>query len=202
MYIISLLGLAAFAASGVLASKEKRPDFIGGIILAYVTALGGGICRDAILGRPAQSFKDVNNLLVIFFAAVISMIFIKTIEKWTKQLDFFDAIGLGLFTAGGFIIGIEFKEFPAFSAIILGTVTGTGGGLTRDILCNRMPYILKSGELYVTPTILGGFTGLGLHYVGASTEIILMVVSVITILVRLLSVKFNWSFPSYYRNSH
>ena len=201
MYIISLIGLAAFAASGVLASKDKKPDFIGGIILAYVTALGGGICRDAILGQPAQSFKDINNFIVIFVAAIISMIFLKQIEKWNKQLDFFYAIGLGLFNAGGFLMGINHIEFPDISAVVLGAVTGVGGGVTRDILCNRMPYILKPGELYITPCIIGGFVGLLAINLNFSNEIVLLIISAITILVRLLSVKYKWSFPTYYKNS-
>lgn len=199
LYVISLIGLAVFAISGVLASKEKRPDFIGGIILAYVTALGGGICRDAILGRPAESFKDVNNFIVIFAAAVLAMIFLKDFEKRNKELDFFDAIGLGLFNANGFLMALNFPEFPPVSAIFLGAITGTGGGLTRDILCNRMPYILRSGELYITPCIAGGLAGLIMNYIGIGHELIFLTIAAITIMLRLLSLKYGWSFNSYYK---
>lgn len=198
MYILSLIGIAAFAISGVLASKEKRPDFIGGIILAFATALGGGLCRDAILGVPSASFKDANNFLVIIIAAIAAMLFLKGIEKRNRELDFFDAIGLGVFNASGFIMGLQFAEFPAVSAILLGAVTGTGGGVIRDILCNRMPYILRPGELYITPCLAGGIVGLAFHYLDLSHEIIAFSIAIVTILLRLLSLKFNWSFPSYY----
>lgn len=200
IYILSLVGLGAFAFSGVLASKDKRPDFIGGFILAFATSLGGGICRDAILGRPAESFRDVNNFLVIIIAALIGMFFLKHIEKHNKKLAFFDAIGLGVFNGTGFIIGLEFTEFPVISAILLGAVTGTGGGVTRDILCNRMPYLLRPGEFYITPCLIGGAIGVGLHLLNFSPEIIVLVISISTILLRLFGLKYNWSFPSYYNN--
>ncbi|MFA8341816.1 MAG: trimeric intracellular cation channel family protein [Rhodothermaceae bacterium] len=200
IYFLSLVGLVAFAISGVLASKDKRPDFIGGFILAFVTSLGGGICRDAILGRPAESFRDVNNFLVIFIAALVGMIFLKHIEKHNKKLALFDAIGLGVFNGTGFLLGFEFTEFPVISAILLGAVTGTGGGVTRDILCNRMPYLLRPGEFYITPCFIGGGIGVALHYFGCSAEVIVVGISVSTILLRLLGLKYNWSFPSYYKN--
>ncbi len=199
MYYLSLVGLSAFAISGVLASKEKRPDIIGGLILAFATALGGGICRDAILGQPAASFKDINNFYVILISAFIAMFFLKKIERHNSKLDFFDAIGLGVFNASGFIMGIEFTQFPAFSAIILGAITGTGGGVTRDILCNRMPYLLRSGEFYITPTIIGGLAGLILFYFGLSTDLIAITISLVTIIIRLLSLKYRWSLPTYYK---
>jgi len=198
IYYLSLAGLMAFAISGVLASKDKRPDFIGGFILAFVTSLGGGICRDAILGRPAESFRDVNNFLVIIVAALIGMLFLKHIEKHNKKLALFDAIGLGVFNGTGFLLGLEFTKFSVISAILLGAVTGTGGGVTRDILCNRMPYLLRPGEFYITPCLAGGGIGVGLYYLGCSAEVIVVGISMSTILLRLLGLKYNWSFPSYY----
>lgn len=200
IYALSLVGLAAFAVSGVLASKEKRPDFIGGLILAFATSLGGGICRDAILGRPAESFRDVNNFIVIIAAAFIGMFFLKYIERHNKKLAFFDAIGLGVFNGTGFLIGLEYTEFPIISAILLGAVTGTGGGVTRDILCNRMPYLLRPGEFYITPCLIGGALGTGLYYLSFSAEVIVIGISFSTILLRLLGLKYNWSFPAYYKS--
>ena len=197
MEIINILGLIAFSASGVLASKERRPDIIGGFVLAYSTSLGGGIIRDAILGVPARSFFDLSYLIVILLSAAVSMIFIEFIDQHSRKLDYADAIGLGFFNAAGFLIAYNTPGIPWLGAVILGAVTGSGGGIIRDVMCDRMPYILRTGQLYVTACIAANIAGIILLLLDFNQQVTAMVISAITITIRVLSIKFRIKIPGY-----
>jgi len=103
IYALELLGVAAFAASGVAASRAKRPDLVGAFILAFATALGGGVLRDAILGVPAQSFRDFHYFVAIVAGALVALSVPRIVQRLGALLRVADAIGLGLFNAAGML---------------------------------------------------------------------------------------------------
>jgi uncharacterized membrane protein YeiH len=192
---LQLAGLAAFAVSGVEASRAKRPDLIGALILAFVTALGGGVMRDAILGRPAQSFADGGNLLVILVAATAALPLPLT-SRFGSTLRVADALGLGLFNAIGLVAALESGVVSPGFAVVVGAVTGCGGGILRDVLCGEMPALLRPGEIYVTACLAGGVVGLALHAAGIDPGRTSLAVALVTITIRLLAIARGWKLPA------
>jgi uncharacterized membrane protein YeiH len=192
VYVLQLLGVVAFAASGVMASRSKRPDVVGAVILAFVTALGGGVIRDAILGRPAQSFRDDAFLVAIVVGALLAMALPRILQRMTPTLRVADAFGLGLFNATGTVIALESGEVSAAFAVILGAATGAGGGILRDVLCGEMPALLRPGEVYITTCLAGGAAGLAALALGASMPWVSAVIALVTIGLRLAAIRFQW----------
>jgi uncharacterized membrane protein YeiH len=192
VYVLELMGVAAFAASGVAASRAKRPDLVGAMILAFATALGGGIVRDAILGVPAQTFRDGFYFAAILVGAGVALRAPGMITRLGSTLRVADAIGLGIFNASGMMKAYALGDVnPAF-AVVLGTITGTGGGILRDVLCDEMPIVLRPGELYVTTCVAGGIAGLVALAAGASAGVASAVIAGVTIGFRLLAIRFDW----------
>jgi uncharacterized membrane protein YeiH len=194
IYVLQLLGVVAFAASGVMASRAKRPDVVGAFIFAFVTALGGGVIRDAILGRPAQSFRDDAFLAAIVVGALLAMALPRVLQRMEPTLRVADAFGLGLFNATGTVIALESGEVTASFAVILGAATGAGGGILRDVLCGEMPALLRPGEVYITTCLVGGAVGLAVLALGASMPLASAIIAVVTIALRLAAIRFGWRF--------
>lgn len=190
--MLELIGVACFAVSGVAASRSKRPDLVGAIILAFATALGGGVIRDAILGVPAESFHDRYYFVAILVGALVAMQLPSMIQRFGSTLRIADAIGLGLFNAVGTMKALESGDIDPAFAIVLGAITGAGGGVIRDMLCNEMPALLRPGELYITTCLVGGLAGLVVHWLGASMDVAGAVIAGVTIVFRLLSIRFEW----------
>ena len=115
IYLLEIIGVACFAVSGVAASRSKRPDLVGAIILAFATALGGGVIRDAILGVPAESFHDRNYFFAILVAAIAAMGLPAVIQRFGSTLRIADAFGLGLFNAAGVVIAAVTIAFRLLS---------------------------------------------------------------------------------------
>jgi uncharacterized membrane protein YeiH len=193
LYGVELMGVAAFAASGVVASRAKRPDLIGALILAFATALGGGVIRDAILGVPAQTFRDGWYLVAILIGAGAAMRAPSGIARLRSTLKVADAIGLGLFNAAGMLKAYASGSVSPAFAVVLGTITGSGGGIIRDVLCGEMPTVLRPGELYVTTCLAGGIAGLVVLAAGAPLDLASAVIAGVTIAFRLLAIRFEWS---------
>ena len=192
IYGLELFGVACFAVSGVAASRAKRPDVIGAFILAFATALGGGVIRDAILGVPAQSFRDPNYFFAIVLGALVALRLPGVIRRLGSTLRVADAFGLGLFNAAGMVKALESGSVDPVFAVVLGATTGSGGGIIRDVLCGEMPALLRPGELYVTTCLVGGVAGLAAIWSGASMGTATAVTAAVTIVFRLLAIRFDW----------
>lgn len=192
LYALELIGVAAFAASGVVASRAKRPDVIGALILAFATALGGGVIRDAILGVPAQTFRDTWYMVAILAGAGAALRAPNAITRLGSNLKVADAIGLGLFNAAGLIKAYASGEVSPAFAVVVGAITGSGGGIIRDVLCGEMPTVLRPGELYVTTCLAGGVVGLIALAFGASLGTASALTAGVTITFRLLAIRFEW----------
>lgn len=197
--IIDILGTIAFAISGVLVALDKRMDAFGVIIIAFVTAVGGGTLRDVMIGiSPVSWMTNMTYVYVIIGSALFAVLLRNTISYLRTSLFLFDTIGIGLYTVVGIETGLVAGLHPLI-CIALGTMTACFGGVIRDILCNEIPVIFRK-EIYATACILGGFSYFLLRYLTIDNNFIFIIAAVIVIVTRILAVKFKISLPSLYRN--
>ena len=194
-YLLDIIGTMAFALSGALTAMNKRLDPFGILLIAFVTAVGGGTLRDVLIGRtPVGWMLNLNYVYVIFIGYILAILFRKRFDKLRKSLFLFDTVGLGVFTLIGLEKGISIGLHPIICTA-LGTMTACFGGVIRDILCNEIPVIFRK-EIYATICILGGIVFFMLKRGNFPDELIQLVTSLVIIIVRLLVVKFNWSLPT------
>jgi uncharacterized membrane protein YeiH len=155
LYALDLVGVAVFAVSGALAAGRKRLDLLGVVVLALVTAIGGGTIRDVLLDRhPIFWLVDPAYLLVIFGAALGTVLYVRFRPAPEPSLLVADALGLALFSVAGAQIGAR-AGVPALGGIVLGTITGAAGGVVRDVLSAEVPHVLRRGNLYASAAIAG-----------------------------------------------
>jgi uncharacterized membrane protein YeiH len=155
LLVLDLVGTFAFALNGALtAVRAAHIDIVGVITLGMITAVGGGIIRDILLGAlPPATFVDWRYLAVAAAGGLIAFLFSRGLSRFTSPIDVLDAAGLSLFAVTGAGKALELGVGPV-QAIILGTVTGVGGGTVRDVLIRRVPSVLSSG-LYAIPALVG-----------------------------------------------
>jgi uncharacterized membrane protein YeiH len=155
LLVLDLAGTFAFALNGALtAVRAVHVDIVGVITLGMITAVGGGIIRDVLLGAlPPATFVDWRYLAVAGGGGLIAFMFSRWLDRVTGAIDLLDAAGLSLFAVAGASKALELGAGPA-QAVILGAVTGVGGGTVRDVLIRRVPSVLSSG-LYAIPALLG-----------------------------------------------
>ena len=195
---IDILGTIAFAISGVLVAMEKRLDLFGVLIIAFVTAIGGGTLRDLLIGNtPVGWMHDLTYVITIFISVVFAIIFVNKLKYLRKSLFLFDTIGIGLYTMVGVEKGLEAQLLPIM-CVFLGTMTACFGGVIRDILCNEIPVIFRK-EIYATACILGALSYFLIVQLPVKDEFAYIAGILIVIILRLLAVKFKISLPSIYK---
>lgn len=191
--IIEFIGTFAFAISGVRLSSTKQFDIFGAWIVGMATAIGGGTIRDLMLGLNPFWMTNGSYFICCALAVLAVGMFGKYIIHHTYTWFIFDTIGLALFN----VIGIEKTlalGHPFWVAITMGTVTGAGGGIIRDVLMNDVPLIFR-GEIYALACVAGGVAYVVCLQLGLSVEISAMLSSFSVILIRILAVKFHWQLP-------
>jgi uncharacterized membrane protein YeiH len=198
-YIIDILGTIAFAISGVLLALNKRMDLFGILIIAFVTAVGGGTLRDILIGEtPVSWMKDMTYTYVIIASAIFAVIFRSKIDYLRTSLFLFDTIGIALYTLVGIQKGINAGLHPII-CMALGTMTACFGGVIRDILCNEIPVIFRK-EIYATACILGGIAYFVLRELPINDNVVFIIAGVVVIATRLLAVKFKIALPNLYKD--
>jgi len=195
IFLIELLGTAVFAISGAFLAMEKKLDVFGMLVLAFVTAFGGGTVRDMLIGNlPVTWLRDLTTPLVILLAAIAARLFKGIFHNLPKTLVFFDALGLGLFTVTGIQKGLAAGIHPAL-CVALGTITGCFGGVIRDLMVREIPVLFQRTEFYATACIVGGV--LYFLLLNIAPEPVAQSGTIICIcLVRILAVRYNWRLPS------
>ena len=204
--ILEIVGTVAFAVSGAFAAIKAKLDIFGVLFIGCITAVGGGITRDLLIGKtPPAIFDDLYILaiaavsaLVVFTAAYLSRKkFLTAYEQIEPIQNVFDAFGLAAFSVTGTAVAFEAGLGDnAVLAILLGMLTGVGGGVFRDVLTSTTPYIFKK-HVYA----LASIGGASVYYVMRSfveTETPLvpsLVAMVLVVAVRLLAAKYRWSLP-------
>ena len=198
-YIIDILGTIAFAISGVLVAFNKRMDLFGILIIAFVTAVGGGTLRDLLLGEvPVSWMTDITYSYVIIGSAIFAIVLRNKINYLRTSLFLFDTIGIGLYTVIGIEKGMNAELHPLI-CIALGTITASFGGVIRDILCNEIPVIFRK-EIYATACILGGVVYFLLVKLPIDGNLVFIISGSVVIAIRLVAVKFKIGLPSIYRS--
>ena len=160
--ILELVGLYVFATSGALMAIDKGFDVVGILILAMLTALGGGILRDLIIGdTPPAAFSNVNYLVIPLIAAVVTFFAHPLVKRLSFTVLVFDAAGLGLFCVTGTLKALDF-HLGSLQAVLLGITTAVGGGVLRDITARETPALVQvDTDLYSIPAAAGFVKGSG-----------------------------------------
>ncbi len=195
--VIDILGVISFAISGVLSSMKKQMDAFGIFIIAFVASVGGGTLRDILIGFPVAWMRDLTYMYVIMGTSVFAIIFRKKLIYLRRSLFLFDTVGIGLYTVLGIEKGLA-ADLPPIICIAVGTMTACFGGVIRDILCNEIPLLFRTKEIYATACILGGITYFLLLQLPLSEGVIFTISGAVVILVRSLAVYFDIRLPSVY----
>ncbi len=189
LYLLDLIGCGVFAISGAIIAYQKKMDGVGVLVLAGVTAIGGGTTRDLLLDAPVFWLTQPSYIYAILVASIIAIIWLNRSKAIPgKALEVADAIGLGLFVIMGTNKAIEYGVSDV-TAIILGMMTGCFGGMIRDVLANRIPMILKK-ELYAFCCIIGA--SLYVILLPYSTLIAASVAFTAIFLLRMAAIKWKW----------
>ena len=193
--LADLLGTAVFAATGVLASSRVKMDWIGAVVLAMVTAVGGGTLRDVLTGQlPVFWVRQPVYLWVAVGTALLMLPLLHRIRFPEKALVFPDAVGLALYTWIG-CEKVSLLGLPATIVILLGVMTGTAGGLIRDVLSAQIPNILKKGELYASASIPGAVLYVVLPMLGADANWTMACCLLTVLTIRLAALRWKLMVP-------
>lgn len=199
IYYIAVIGTIAFAISGSLNGMSKKFDPFGVFIIAFATAVGGGTVRDVLLGNSVFWLIDPIYIYIIIAGTIIAIVFRSKLNYLRKTLLFFDTISLGLYTVIGVQIGLE-AELDNVSCVALGTLTGSFGGVLRDILTNKVPVIFKK-EIYATVSIVGGSIYILMVHLNVPDIPLQIIPSVLIIIARFIIIRYKITLPSIYKRS-
>ncbi len=192
--IIDLVGTFVFALSGVMAAVEKKFDFFGTIILAFVTAVGGGTFRDILIGETPVGWMSSNwHIAMILLPIPVAYFLSKPLGKIRRALFLFDTIGIALFTILGVQKSLGIGLSPAV-AVLMGVVSAVFGGVIRDVLSNQVPLIFQR-EVYAFACLSGALLYIGLEQFSEFHLVNMFISMGLIMLVRSLAVIFKWSIP-------
>lgn len=193
LLVLNLTGTFVFAISGGLAAVKARLDIFGVIVLANVVGMAGGIIRDLLIGVPPATFGDWRFLATATAAGVLCFYLRPLLDQFERPVLTFDAIGLSLFCVTGTTKALSLGLGPA-QAIALGTITGIGGGILRDVLLRNVPVVLRQ-ELYAVPALLGAVIVVVGDEIGASGVLFAFLGAGVCLTVRLLALRYGVSMP-------
>jgi uncharacterized membrane protein YeiH len=192
---ITYAGTFVFALTGALKARTTKMDVFGGVVLAFATAYGGGTLRDLLIGiKPVNWVNDNIALLLVLSATAITFLFRQNINRFKRTIFFTDAVGLGLFTAAGIEISLQYGINEIY-ALVMGVISATFGGLIADILCNAVPNLLKRGELYATACAIGGLIYLLCRRTTINNDLNLFICVIIVVGIRIYSKRRRLSLP-------
>ncbi len=193
LFIIEVLGTIAFAISGIRLSAARHFDWFGAYVVGLITAIGGGTLRDVLLDIPVFWMQTPMYLAVTGISLLVVILFKRALVGGMRTLVLFDAIGLALFV----VIGIQKSlacGYPMWVAIVMGVITGSFGGVVRDILINEMPLFFRK-DIYATACLCGGMVYWLADIAGFSPVVQQIACAVVVIGLRMLAVHYNWSLP-------
>jgi uncharacterized membrane protein YeiH len=198
-YYLDLAGVAVFAASGVLAARDRDLDLLGVIVVAAITAVGGGTLRDLLLDRhPIFWVTDVWYLIVIIASAMLTVAYVRVRPPPRATLLVADAFGLALFALSGAQLA-EAAQCPPLIVVPMGTMTGVTGGVLRDVITVRVPLILQR-EIYATAAIAGVAAYLALDAIGMPRALAFGAGMTVVVAMRLLAIRWGLHLPVFRRS--
>jgi len=192
--LLDHIGVFVFAISGMLTAADRSLDILGGYIIAFITALGGGTLRDLLLNVDIAWMESIFQVSMVVAGGTFGILFRSYLKKLRRTLFIFDTIGLAIFTIIGVQKGLALEHF-GLTVVFLGMISATFGGLIRDVLCNEIPLIFRK-EVYAIPCLLGG----ALYFLGSwlgwgDTGLLIWISIGIIITLRTLAVVFSWELP-------
>lgn len=192
--VFNIIGTIAFAISGAVVAMEEEYDILGVYVLGLVTAFGGGIVRNLLIGLPVSNIWGQGDLLKIALLAmtIVFLLPSRWIFRWKRWENFFDAIGLSAFAIQGALYATQMQH-PLSAVMVAAMMTGIGGGIIRDILAGRKPTVLRA-EIYAVWAMLAGLV-IKLGLVNSEVPIQLYLLFGIIVILRLVSVHYNWRLP-------
>ncbi len=207
-FFLEIIGTAAFAVSGAMAAMHKHLDIFGVLFCGIVTALGGGVIRDTLLGSlPPEMFKSYSYLITAVAAGVAAFVAARILnskfETKAASIDrvnnIFDAVGLGVFTVAGINLAVNSGYSDnAFFVIFLGMTTGCGGGIFRDICIREVPLVF-SKRIYAVASLAGGCVYYFMHvYLNLHGVLAVAAGIGVVFVLRLLASVFRWDLPRAY----
>ncbi len=191
--VLDLLGTFAFAISGIRLASGKQMDWFGAYIIGLVTAIGGGTTRDLLLDVTPFWILDPKYFLTTGVALIATLLFKDKLFKWGSTLFLFDTIGLGLFTVVGITVSVN-AGLPFWVCIVMGTITGTVGGVFRDVLLNDVPLLFRK-DIYAIACVAGGGVYFSCKFFGLPTGVTEIIAVLTVIVIRLVAVKFHIHLP-------
>jgi len=194
LQVLDYLGTFAFGLSGAMVGVRKGMDVFGIVVLATVTAIGGGTVRDALLGRtPIFWMTDATYLYLAVVAGLIPFLAFRTVERGSGALAFFDAVGLGVFTVIGASLALQ-AQVCGIGVVALAAMTGVGGGMIRDVLAGEMPIVLRE-EVYASASIGGAIVLWAGIRLGLPLDAVAPISALLVVLIRMLSRHYHWHLP-------
>ncbi|MEO3976644.1 trimeric intracellular cation channel family protein [Streptomyces sp. CAU 1734] len=195
-HALDLAGIFVFAISGALLAVRKNFDVFGIAVLAEVTALGGGLLRDLIIGAvPPAAFTDLGYFLMPLVATVLVFFLHPHVERIQVAVNVFDAAGLGLFCVTGTVKAYEYG-LGLTSSAALGVATAVGGGVLRDVLANEVPSLLRwDRDLYAVPAIVGATMVVLCLRFDTLDALTSALAAATAFVLRLLAMRYHWRAP-------
>lgn len=192
--VLEIVGTVAFAISGVLAGIKNKLDWFGIFVLATITASGGGLIRDVIIGKGMPVFfTEPKYLVTIVISIAVGLFSCYFLSKAFMFIQIFDAVGLGVFTVLAAYKCIQLN-MPAIGVIFMATITGVGGGILRDLLVSSVPTVLKS-EIYALASIVGALCFYFLYSITGTAFNIYFCICIV-VAIRMLSLHFKLNLPT------
>lgn len=190
---LNLVGTFVFGLSGGLAAVRARLDVFGVVVLSAVVALTGGIVRDLLIGVPPETFRDWRYLAAAAAAGVVCFFAAPALDRLYRGVQVFDAVGLGLFCVTGASKALDFGLGPV-QAVILGAITGIGGGMLRDVLLREVPTVLRQ-ELYAIPALIGAAVAVLAREAGSVSVWFPLLGAALCFAVRMIGVRYGIDAP-------
>ena len=194
VYFLDLFGTMAFAITGAFKAIEKKFDIVGILLLATITGIAGGTIRDIILGQFPNSLANPTYVLITVISGIVIFFLYSRLKKHWNLFLKFDAIGLGIFTIIGTTTAYNLFGLNFLVILLAGMLTAVGGGILRDILVNQIPIIFVK-EFYLSASLAGIVLFSLILYFGGHLYFATIVGIVITTILRLIAMKYNWNLP-------
>jgi uncharacterized membrane protein YeiH len=191
--VLNLAGTFVFGLSGGLAAVRAKLDLFGIVVLSAVVGLAGGITRDLLIGTPPATFRDWRYLAVAGAAGLACFFGRPALERIERSVLIFDALGLGLFCVTGATKALDHGVGPA-PAILLGAITGVGGGILRDVLLREVPTVLRH-DLYAIPALLGAGVLVAAQESGTSSPVFPVLGVAVCVAVRVAGLRYGLNVP-------
>lgn len=193
--VLSLVGTFVFGLSGGAAGARARLDIFGVVVLSGVVALTGGIIRDLLIGTPPETFRDWRYLAAAGAAGVVCWVALPVLDRVQNSVLLFDALGLSVFCVAGASKALDFRLGPV-QAVLLGAITGVGGGMLRDVLLRHVPTVLGADPLYAIPALLGATILVIGNAVGSRSIVFPLVGAAACFGLRLVSMRYHLRLPT------